>query len=91
MADFLVEMLENTDATGLDPENKNRFSTTDLTPKEWLLFVDGASNEDGSGAGLLLIIKKGIEITYALRFEFPSTNNEAEYEAVSLGLSWHAK
>lgn len=52
----------------------------------WKLFTDGASSSDGSGAGLMLIDPHGKEFTYALRFEFPTTNNEAEYEALLAGI-----
>ncbi|XP_071729735.1 uncharacterized protein [Rutidosis leptorrhynchoides] len=38
------------------------------------------------GAGLILICPKGEEHTYALHFEFPASNNEAEYEALLSGL-----
>ncbi|GKC40648.1 reverse transcriptase domain-containing protein [Tanacetum coccineum] len=40
----------------------------------------------GSSTGLVLIGPSGIEYTYALRLTFPSTNNEAEYEALLAGL-----
>nr|GEV44048.1 reverse transcriptase domain-containing protein [Tanacetum cinerariifolium] len=39
-----------------------------------------------SGAGLLLTSPEGIEFTYALRFQFTASNNEAEYEALVAGL-----
>src|ERR1043165_1871021 len=41
---------------------------------------------EGSGAGLVLINPEGLEFTYALRLEFQTTNNEAEYEALIAGL-----
>ncbi|GJY81886.1 reverse transcriptase domain-containing protein [Tanacetum coccineum] len=41
---------------------------------------------DGSGAGLILTNPEGMEFTYALRFRFDATNNEAEYEALIAGL-----
>ncbi|GKB64814.1 reverse transcriptase domain-containing protein [Tanacetum coccineum] len=44
---------------------------------EWKVYTDGTSSSDGSGAGLMLIDPKGKECTYALRFEFETTNNEA--------------
>ncbi|GKF37692.1 reverse transcriptase domain-containing protein [Tanacetum coccineum] len=47
---------------------------------------DGSSCVDGSGAGLILTNPEGMEFTYALRFEFTTTNNEAEYEALIAGL-----
>ena len=53
----------------------------------WKLSVDGASNAQGSGAGLILTSPEGIDIEYALRFGFQASNNEAEYEAVIAGLN----
>ncbi|XP_076925095.1 uncharacterized protein LOC143587796 [Bidens hawaiensis] len=52
----------------------------------WNLHTDGASNEDGSGAGLILVSPKGTEFTYVIRLGFPSTNNESDYEALLAGL-----
>nr|GEX21969.1 hypothetical protein [Tanacetum cinerariifolium] len=50
------------------------------------LYTDGASSFDGSRVGLMLINLEGKEYTYALRFEFKTMNNEAEYEALLAGL-----
>ena len=36
----------------------------------WRLSVDGATNAQGSGAGLILTSLDGIDIEYALRFGF---------------------
>ncbi|GJV51869.1 reverse transcriptase domain-containing protein, partial [Tanacetum coccineum] len=51
----------------------------------WTLFTDGSSCVDGSGAGLILTNPEGAEFTYAMRFRFEATNNEAEYEALIAG------
>ncbi|GJT62589.1 reverse transcriptase domain-containing protein [Tanacetum coccineum] len=51
-----------------------------------LVHANGSSCIDGLGAGLILTSPEGIEFTYALRFEFDATNNEAEYEALIAGL-----
>ena len=64
---------------------KNNQTVTDLSI--WKLSVDGASNAQGSGAGLILTSPEGIDIEYALRFGFHTSNNEAEYEAVIAGLN----
>nr|GEX33620.1 reverse transcriptase domain-containing protein [Tanacetum cinerariifolium] len=56
----------------------------------WILFMDGSSCIDGSRAGLIITNLKGMEFTYALRFRFNATNNEAEYEALIVGL-WIAR
>nr|GEV46396.1 reverse transcriptase domain-containing protein [Tanacetum cinerariifolium] len=56
------------------------------TPRT-LDFVHGRiSCINGSRAGLILINPEGIEFTYALRFRFDATNNEAKYEALIAGL-----
>ncbi|GJW56775.1 reverse transcriptase domain-containing protein [Tanacetum coccineum] len=41
---------------------------------------------EGSGAGLILTDLDGQEITYALRFNFRTSNNEADYEDLVAGL-----
>ncbi|GJU12732.1 reverse transcriptase domain-containing protein [Tanacetum coccineum] len=73
LADFLIEKPE-TDAVLPQSEVKLQ--------EPWILFTDGSSCVDGSGAGLILTNPEGMEFTYALRFEFTATNNEAEYEAL---------
>ncbi|GKC61872.1 reverse transcriptase domain-containing protein [Tanacetum coccineum] len=39
-------------------------------PEPWILFKDGSSYTDGSGAGLILTNPEGMKFTYALRFRF---------------------
>ena len=48
--------------------------------------MDGASNQRGSGVGLVLISPERIIIEKALRLDFSVTNNEAEYEALLMGM-----
>ena len=78
LADFVMEF------TQADPA-KSTQATIDLPI--WRLSVDGASNTQGRGAGLILTSPEGIDIEYALRFGFQASNNEAEYEAIVAGLS----
>lgn len=52
----------------------------------WILYVDGSSNTNESGVGLILVNPEGDVIQYVLHFRFSSTNNEAEYEALITGL-----
>ncbi|GJT30910.1 reverse transcriptase domain-containing protein [Tanacetum coccineum] len=79
LADFIVERLED-DSPDTPMEDKEEL------PDPWILFTDGSSCIDSSGAGLILTNPKGMEFTYALRFGFKATNNEAEYEALIAGL-----
>ncbi|GJV55084.1 reverse transcriptase domain-containing protein [Tanacetum coccineum] len=50
------------------------------------IFYHGSSCIDGSRAGLILTYPKGVEFTYAMRFRFEATNNEAEYKALIASL-----
>ena len=78
LADFVMEF------TSAEP-TENTQTTTDIPI--WRLSIDGAANAQGSGAGLILTSLEGIDIEYALRFGFQASNNEAEYEAVIVGLN----
>ncbi|XP_074288969.1 uncharacterized protein LOC141614114 [Silene latifolia] len=58
----------------------------DKKDQVWELHVDGASNTKGVGVGLVLKSPQGDLIVQAVQCEFKATNNEAEYEALILGL-----
>nr|GEX91247.1 hypothetical protein [Tanacetum cinerariifolium] len=77
LADFLIEK----------PDEAPPDTSMANTPQESrTLFTDGSSCVDGSGAGIILTSPNGLEFTYALRFQFTASNNEAEYEALIAGL-----
>lgn len=48
--------------------------------------MDGSASKLGSGAGLVIIPYVGDKMEYAVKFDFFASNNEAEYEALILGL-----
>ncbi|XP_050233160.1 uncharacterized protein LOC126681656 [Mercurialis annua] len=73
LADFVAEMTEK-------PCDS---ATEELT---WNLFVDGASSDQGAGAGVVLLGPHKIAIEYAVHLSFKATNNVAEYEALLTGL-----
>ena len=52
----------------------------------WELYVDGATNQRGSGVGLVLVSPERITIEKSLRLNFLATNNEAEYEVLLMGM-----
>ncbi|GAU14157.1 hypothetical protein TSUD_169830 [Trifolium subterraneum] len=70
LADFVAEMTTSTTS------EKNK----------WTIFVDGSSNSQGSGAGIILENEDGVLIEVSLGLSFPTTNNQAEYEAFLAGL-----
>ena len=49
--------------------------------------MDGASNQKDSGVGLVLISPEKVIIEKSLRLDFSATNNEAEYEALLIGMA----
>ena len=53
----------------------------------WRVYVDGAANQRGFGVGLVLISPEKITIEKSLRLGFSATNNEAEYEALLVGMT----
>ena len=54
--------------------------------ESWKMYFDGATNQNGSGIGVLLISPKGAHIPFSGRLNFPTTNNATEYEACIMGL-----
>ncbi|KAL2241094.1 UNVERIFIED_CONTAM: Retrovirus-related Pol polyprotein from transposon [Sesamum indicum] len=76
LTDFITEL-----SGGLkEPE------AADHPYSKWMLHVDGSSNANNGGAGMLIQGPRGIEMEVAAQLSFPVTNNEAEYEALVLGL-----
>ena len=50
------------------------------------MYFDGATNQNGSGIGVLLISPKGTHISFSCRLNFPANNNVTKYEACIMGL-----
>jgi len=61
------------------------FLTKDDHPS-WILHVDGSSNERSCDAEVVLEGPGEIVIEQALKFDFRTSNNQAEYEALIAGL-----
>ncbi|CAJ2646545.1 unnamed protein product [Trifolium pratense] len=72
LADFVAEMMSSS-------------PTVDGADK-WTIFVDGASSATGAGAGIILENENGLLIEVSLALSFPTSNNQAEYEAFLAGL-----
>ncbi|GJZ66233.1 reverse transcriptase domain-containing protein [Tanacetum coccineum] len=79
LANFIVERPE-------EERKDDSARKEEPLPARWTLFTDGSSCVDGCRAGVILTDPEGVEFTYALRFQFETTNNEAEYEALIVGL-----
>ncbi|GAA0154020.1 hypothetical protein LIER_12122 [Lithospermum erythrorhizon] len=77
LADFITECTTRVPPVTQGPEADE----SKLTQPDWILFVDGARNDQGIGAGVIILGPQEETMEYTTRFSFPATNNEAEYEA----------
>ena len=95
LADFVVECTISDQEVGGQEEEKEEGHTMEIEAQDkdenlilkeyWILFFDGASKATSSGAGLVLKSPEDFIIEYAIKLDFPTTNNEAEYEALIAG------
>ncbi|XP_065628441.1 uncharacterized protein LOC136067086 [Quercus suber] len=86
VAEFTEPSLEEiTTKRDMDGKSVGMISLQD--PAHWEVYVDGTANRKGSGVGLVLISPERIIIEKSLRLDFSATNNEAEYEALLMGMS----
>ena len=69
---------------GMDEKSVGIVSVQCSTP--WEVYVDGAANQRGLGVGLVLVSPEKITIEKSLRLGFSTTNNEAEYETLLMGM-----
>ena len=53
---------------------------------QWNIYMDGSSNKQAGGVGVVLFSLEKDKIECMIRLEFHSTNNEVEYEALIVGI-----
>ena len=90
LADLVAEFAESPLKEEGDKQNvdgKSICVVSQQRPLSWRVYVDGVANQKGSGVGLVLISPKKITIEKSLRLGFTTTNNEAEYEALLVGMA----
>ncbi|KAL5567021.1 hypothetical protein UlMin_030185 [Ulmus minor] len=83
LADFVADFAPNV----TQQADKELLNLTEHSNSKWTLTVDGSSNVNGAGIGLVLTSPEGDLIQQAIRCGFKATNNEAEYEALIAGLN----
>ena len=71
LADFIAEFTPSQDDLSTDEGNEM-----------WVVNVDGSSTLYAGGVGIVLKSPEGDKLEYAARLQYPTTNNEAEYEAL---------
>jgi hypothetical protein len=58
-----------------------------LADSVWTLKFDGSSTTASAGASIVLYKDDGEAVTKSFKFDFPCSNNAAEYEAYLAGLT----
>ena len=86
MAEFAESLFEKEVETQ-HMDGKSVSAITLQEPLSWKVYVDSAMNQRGSRVGLVLVSPKKITIEKSLKLGFSTTNNEAEYEALLMGMA----
>uniref|UniRef100_A0A2N9FTM9 Integrase catalytic domain-containing protein n=1 Tax=Fagus sylvatica TaxID=28930 RepID=A0A2N9FTM9_FAGSY len=89
IADLLAQFPgeDNSFITDEVPGEINEVFLAGLADSVWTLKFDGSSTATSAGAGIVLY-KDGAEaVTKSFKFDFPCSNNAAEYEAYLAGLA----
>ncbi|XP_063948146.1 uncharacterized protein LOC135152232 [Daucus carota subsp. sativus] len=88
LVDFILEFSPTFEVEGMEcvPEPQSPIAIPENCSSWWNLYVDGAINENGAGAGIVLVSSEGHKLQSSIHFDFKATNNDAEYEALISGL-----
>ena len=89
-ANLVAEFAELPEEAEVKQHNKDEKSVGLISTQDtssWKVYVDGATNQRGVGVGLVLVSPEKIIIEKSLRLGFSAINNEAEYEALLMGMT----
>ena len=89
-ADLVAEFAECPEEVNMKQDNMDEKSVGLISTQgrsSWRVYVDRAANQRGVGLWLVLISPEEIIVEKSLRLGFSATNNEAEYEALLMGIS----
>ena len=83
MVDFVAEFSTTSNLDTIVIPSPDPESPEWLTDRKvWILYMDGASNQAGCGAEIVLTDPEGIECSHCFRFEFKATNDEVKYKSL---------
>ena len=86
VAEFTEPPIEELESVG-NMDEKLVSTISQYCLPAWEIYVDEASNQKGSGIGLVLISPENVIIEKSLRLDFSATNNEVEYEVLVIGMA----
>ncbi|XP_050259070.1 uncharacterized protein LOC126704077 [Quercus robur] len=90
LADLVTEFAETPLVDRLEEQNMDGKSVGIISLQEPLsrkVYINSAANHRGSGVELVLVSPKKITIEKSLKLGSSATNNEAEYEALLVGMT----
>jgi ribonuclease HI len=86
IADLLAQF-PGEDNSSISDEVPGEINEVFLADSVWTLKFDGSSTATSAGAGIVLYRDDGEAVTKSFKFDFPCSNNTAEYEAYLAGLA----
>ncbi|XP_058211507.1 uncharacterized protein LOC131323676 [Rhododendron vialii] len=86
MGQALADFLADHPCVDIGEESDIGLSALEVSFTPWTLLFDGSKTQMVSGCGVIIISPQGLRTELSFQFDFPCTNNQAEYEAVIIGL-----
>ncbi|CAL9004531.1 unnamed protein product [Prunus brigantina] len=82
----LADFLAHHPTQGQEGETEVEIGMARMEKNYWTMYFDGSSTESRSGAGVVIESPQGQRWQFAFQLDFRCTNNQAEYEALIIGL-----
>ncbi|CAL9019057.1 unnamed protein product [Prunus brigantina] len=82
----LADFLAHHPTQGQEEETEVEIGMAHMEKNYWTMYFDGSSTEVRSGAGVVIESPQGQRWQFAFQLDFRCTNNQAEYEALIIGL-----
>jgi hypothetical protein len=87
LADFIADWTPPSCHLGGPDDDEPEPRAPLFTRPHWTLFFNNSSRKQRTGVGVLLLTLNGEQFNYMVHLDFKATNNMAEYEALTFGLS----
>ncbi|CAL9001603.1 unnamed protein product [Prunus brigantina] len=82
----LADFLAHHPTQGQEEETEVEIGMAHMEKNYWTMYFDGSSTKARSGAGVVIESPQGQRWQFAFQLDFRCTNNQAEYEALIIGL-----
>ena len=82
----LADLLADHPSLDIIDENEIEIPICRVEIQPWIIKFDGSSTEKSAGAGVVITSPEGTKTALSFNLDFECTNNQAEYEALIIGL-----